>query len=61
MVIGSIYRALGGGGMQWGTSAILKVHHDMGRKIALFTRLRPVFAFGSIRCGFLRRGRRLVS
>ena len=41
MVIGHIYRALGGGGMQRGTGAILKVHHDMGHKIVLFTRLPP--------------------
>ncbi len=41
MVIGHIYRALGGGGMQRGTGVILKVHHDMGHKVVLFTRLPP--------------------
>ena len=38
MIIGHIYRSLSLGGMQRGAGAILKVHHDMGHKLVVFTR-----------------------
>lgn len=41
MVIGHIYRRLGGGGMPRGTGVILGVHHAMGHEIVVFTREPP--------------------
>ncbi len=38
MTIGHIYRSLSLGGMQRGAGAILKVHHEMGHKVVVFTR-----------------------
>ena len=38
MVVGHIYRAFGGGGMQRGTGAILSAQHAMGHKLVVFTR-----------------------
>ena len=38
MTIGHIYRSLSLGGMQRGAGAILKVHHEMGHKLVVFTR-----------------------
>ena len=41
MTIGHIYKQLGGGGMQRGAGAILKVHHEMGHRLVVLTRLPP--------------------
>lgn len=38
MTVGHIYRSLSLGGMQRGAGSILKVHHDMGHDLVIFTR-----------------------
>ncbi len=38
MTIGHVYRSLSLGGMQRGAGSILKVHHEMGHKLVVFTR-----------------------